>query len=168
MNKIYKAEIEETDISNLPESVKLYLSKINNQKRLKESKMGYKLLDKALKENGIDKYEIDFHSKPFIIGNSIQFNISHDDGIAVCVLSDSDIGIDVMRIRKFEEKLYSYIKHENEYACDDESFTKLWCMKEAYIKKCGMTISGSMNKIDTTKYNYDIVEDNDYIIAVCY
>ncbi len=48
------------------------------------------------------------HGKPYLRNHpEIHFNISHCEGLAVCVFSDTETGVDVERIREVKEKSYS-------------------------------------------------------------
>lgn len=168
MYKIYVSDVEKSmgKIYELPLSVRSHILSYKNNDMMMESYTAYLLLDEALKENGIDTYNISFDGKPYLDIN-LHFNISHDSGRAVVVISNEEIGVDIMKIRPFNNKTYEYIKNENEKVTDDYSYTKLWTMKEAYIKYMGGSISSKMNLIDTTKYNYDIFDKDNFIIAVC-
>ena len=46
------------------------------------------------------------HGKPYLRNHpEIHFNISHCEGLAVCVFSDTETGVDVERIREVKEKV---------------------------------------------------------------
>ena len=112
------------------------------------------LLDKALKDIGIDDYEIelDEHEKPHIKGHGdISFNISHSGEVVCLGISDKEIGVDVEKIRHFKESLINYIfitqdqdlaKELMESESDkDKVYTRLWTVKESIMKHCGKGIS---------------------------
>lgn len=170
MNKLLIASVDEIKNIKLPLSVEEHILLYKNCNQAKESRIGYELLDQGLKELGIDSYEIDFTSKPYIKNNNgIMFNISHDSNMAVCVISNKEIGVDIMKIRSIDEKIINRILNKNELMpITDYDKTILWCKKEAYIKYKGTSISSYMDKIDTTKIKYETIEKNGYIIVVCY
>lgn len=169
MNKIYFGDIKEYNIKDLPKSVRDYLEKKKNKKAFLESLTGYYLLNEGLKDFGYDSYEVIFDGRPKLDNNELYFNISHDKDMAVCVISTENIAVDIMKIRNIDERLLNYILNSSEKSPKDSyEFTKLWALKESYIKYKGESISSNMNKIDTTKIKYDIIDKNDYIVAICY
>ncbi len=169
MNNLLIASISEILNLKLPSSVEEHISLYNNKNQAMESRIGYELLDRGLKNLGILNYEIDFTLKPFIKNNNVKFNISHDSDMAVCVISNKEIGVDIMKIRAIDERIINRILNKNEkMPITDYDKTMLWCKKEAYIKYMGTSISSHINHIDTTKIKYEIVEKNEYIIVMCY
>lgn len=73
-----------------------------------------------------------------------------------------------MHIRKLNKKIVDYIINDNEkYPTNDIEYTTLWCMKEAYIKYMGKSISSDLKLIDTTSCKYDIKTYDNYIIVIC-
>lgn len=112
------------------------------------------LLYMGFKELGLEKAEIEFgkNDKPLIKGNSeICFNLSHSGSMAVCAISDKNVGIDIEENKIFSEKLINYIYNEKEtnyikgIALDQKNenkmFTKLWTMKESLMKYDGTGLS---------------------------
>ena len=70
------------------------------------------LLDKALKDIGIDDYdiELDEHEKPRIKGmGDVFFNISHSGEVVCLGISDKEIGVDIEKVRHFKESLINYV-----------------------------------------------------------
>ena len=106
-------------------------------------------LSEALKELGFSKAEIrnadilvSEHGKPYI--NNVFFNLSHTVDMAVCAVSDCEIGVDVEKIRDFNlnivkrffcESEYRYLMSikDNKEKMQNEFF-RLWTLKESYIK----------------------------------
>ena len=118
----------------------------------------------------------------------VKYSISHTDGYIACVISDNmPVGIDVERIRDFNEyaarrvcddaeRQYIYSSHN-----PNREFFKLWTLKESYIKAIGKGLSSPMKKAnfiltkdERVKSNilgcrFALLEDEaDYITAVCY
>ncbi len=94
--------------------------------------------------------------KPYIDGKeSIFFNLSHSGEYAVGVFSDREVGADVEKLRKFKKSLIEYVFDESEidYISNmpldmrDSLYTRLWTMKESFMKFTGMGISMSPKKI---------------------
>lgn len=93
--------------------------------------------------------------KPEVDG--VCFNLSHSGNIVVCVVGDSKVGCDVEKIVKAPEKVAERFFHRNEVeylkACGaekrDETFFRLWTMKESYIK---MTGEGMRRPLDSFEF----------------
>ena len=133
-------------------------------------------LSKILKENyNIDKYELIYneYGKPFLKDNKLFFNISHDNNLMVIAISDKNIGIDIeyLTYNRFVLKKCFNEKEQhkvNNKVNKEKEFTKIWVMKEAYVKMKGTGIITDLKDIDTTKIkNIDIIDNEEYIIAIC-
>lgn len=144
------------------------LSEISEQRREKalrfkheqgkrECVAAYLLLKRALSE----EYRIEENpilaerdkGKPYIIGHEdIHFNISHCREAVVCVVSNEEVGVDVERIRPYNDHLARYVLNEEEYSQVKQSdnpaleFTKFWTMKEALLKLTGEGIRDDLKK----------------------
>ncbi len=82
----------------------------------------------------------------------ISFNLSHTNDLSVLAVSlDNDLGVDVeyltrkVDILKLAERFFSKQEYSELATLDvkkfDERFFKLWTLKEAYIKACGMGLA---------------------------
>lgn len=79
----------------------------------------------------------------------VHFNLSHANGIAACIVSDTECGIDCEQVRTFRpnvmKRAFSAAERELvESSPDDERdlmFFRLWTLKEAYVKALGVGIS---------------------------
>lgn len=149
------------DVQNdLPIEVMEHINKYKNKDDRKRSYTGYKLLD----SNILKPYKISFDGKPSIEG--IYFNISHDMDMVAVAIGDLAIGVDIMKVRSFDQRVLERIGNDTN-AQNDYEATMLWAMKEAAIKLEGLSVA-QIKKIDTSKYLYDIIDKDDYIIAICY
>ncbi len=133
-------------------------------------------LSKILKENyDIDKYELIYneYGKPFLKDNNLFFNISHDNNLMVIAISDKNIGIDIEYLTYNRFVLKKCFNEKEQHKVNDKvnkekEFTKIWVMKEAYVKMKGTGIITDLKDIDTTKIkNIDIIDNEEYIIAIC-
>lgn len=108
------------------------------------------LLDYALKEAGVADYEIKTgdNGKPYIAGGPY-FNISHSGQMALCAVSDYEVGCDIEKISAAREDIAKRFYAPCEYEAlmsraqgpdRDEYFFKLWTLKESYIKFTGKGI----------------------------
>lgn len=139
------------------------------------------LLDKMLKQQGI--FRTDFtvadSGKPYLPGG-IFFNISHSGKLAVCTLSQSEVGCDVEEILGIRNGALTgaFSDAEIKYIGDDpERFYALWTAKESYIKFSGATIASikdislsanvSCGQIEIKGAHITSGRINNYIYAVC-
>ncbi len=115
------------------------------------------------------------YGKPFIVDHpDIFFNMSHCREAAICVLSDSPVGVDIETIRSFKESLVNYTMNESE--CNqienadhpEVEFIRLWTMKESLMKLTGKGISNNMKDILTDEVDFTTVEclDRGYIYTI--
>ena len=114
----------------------------------------YKLLDTALKQlYEIENYTLEYgsHGKPYLAEYpQIHFNISHCTGLAICAVAESKIGIDAELIRPYNGKAARRIFSPAEIdfvkssSCPDESFFRVWTLKECLGKYLGIGLSSSM------------------------
>lgn len=163
----------------------------SSDKRAIQHNAGIGLLQKGMKEEyGLEISEKDIirsdFGKPFFKNYPhIFFSISHCEGLAVCLISNSNCGVDAERIRPVrdgvvrrvfsqDEKEWLYSRQGNER---DIFFTSLWTLKEAFAKTDGRGISvmgnigffGDGKTICSSAEGYFFRQffDGKYIISVC-
>ena len=99
------------------------------------------------------------------------FNVSNKDSLTVIAMSDSEVGVDVERVKKATLKVIKrFLKEEADYIteCDsDYRFFVIWTKKEAYLKCKGTGLSGGLNSVNVLKLPIQTVAHEDYIISVC-
>lgn len=115
------------------------------------------------------------NGKPFFPDfPNIHFNISHCPQGCICGISDSPIGVDIQDVRSFSQSIAErccskdeliVLNHSNEPASE---FTRMWAMKESYLKMKGTGIIDDLRIVDTTKLSDRIKTFiyNDCYIAV--
>lgn len=99
------------------------------------------------------------------------FSISHTENLVVCVVSDAPVGIDIERIKPYDDRLCRRITNEEEYRYINKDALKLWeiwTLKEAIIKKEGKGIlsvkqTDAFAQINKEKHLYE-----DFIIHIVY
>lgn len=144
---------------------------------IKENIDSKDLLRECLKKNfNISDYEIIYneYNKPYLKNEKIYFNISHDNGTTVLVVSDKEIGVDVEYFTYKEGVVRKYFTNneQNEILNStnkEYDFTRIWVMKEAFIKMKGIGIPYGLINVDTTKIKeqIELIENEKYIIAIC-
>ena len=112
------------------------------------------------------------HGKPYIEeAESFHYNISHSGDWVVLAYSDREIGVDVERNymdegRKkvaglsFTEKEQEYVFKTDDNREQAERFTKLWTIKESYLKYLGTGMTKSMKSF-VVDDRFEIVEGTD-------
>lgn len=127
-------------------------------------------------------FEYTRHGKPYAKGLPVHFSISHSGDIAVCAVSDNEIGIDIEKIRtvnpRSAERFAS--EKEREYIRTAENgFFEIWTLKEAYFKCIGtglgsdiknVTFNVSDSGIACSENGYELSfyeTDKDYICSIC-
>ena len=140
--------------------------------------LAYFLLMYGLKKGyGITDFQMDYsnYGKPYIKNNhNVFFNISHCKKACVCVISDSPIGIDVQEIGSIPIEVIDYCctEHEKKYIEQsknrDESFLKIWVMKESYLKMIGIGLRKEPKLLNVLDYEkkFKIIKENDCYIAI--
>ena len=118
----------------------------------------YLLLYRALREGyGIAEppiFNFGPSGKPFLKDHpNIHFNLSHTEGIAVCVVADVPVGVDVERIRPIDRQVVDMVMSDDEQAeislaeDSDTAFYRLWTRKEAYLKLTGEGLRDDMRNV---------------------
>lgn len=95
------------------------------------------------------------NGKPYLKAHpNVHFSLSHSGSLALCAVSDKNIGADVQQICDFNEDICKryFLKTEAEYVLNaktinekKERFFRLWTIKEATVKMTGDGISGFKN-----------------------
>lgn len=165
-NKIDK--LKKRSDKNLSLAVGIIMQKYLKQLDLNEQEMSY-----STKVNG----------KPFFTDYcNLHFNASHSGNVAVCVFSDTEVGCDIQRLtnanrniakRYFTQQEYDYIFNNTN---PDEAFTRIWSIKEAFLKLEGTGLGGGLSAVnviidsDTATIdccNVSELRFKEYYIAVC-
>lgn len=103
-----------------------------------------------------EKIEIirDQWNKPHLLDYpDIHFNLTHCQGMVACIIGHKTVGIDCERIRPFHKGVMKKVCNSREQQlisqskCPEETFFKLWTLKESYIKSIGKGLQFPMNKI---------------------
>lgn len=94
------------------------------------------------------------YGKPFFAEYpDIFFNLSHCSGLAVCLFSDAECGADAEPIRQVRMRIAGRVFSDEELCTlqnaenPDLFFTRLWTLKEAYVKAIGVGVSYPMREV---------------------
>ncbi len=150
--------------------VELYSEKVSSPKdaHLAGRKLALKIAEEKL--GYAPEIHIGENGKPYIDG--LHFNISHSGEYVVCAFADSEVGVDIEKIREYRKRVAEKF-HPEEIAAIENSedkdleFFKIWTMKEAYLKCLGTGISKdlSFNVFDVPNMHMEIVDG--YVISIC-
>ena len=172
--KVYIAKTDVLFCDDLYEKLFRSVSKERQEKteRLllrkdKNMSLGAELLLKfALKAEETENFQIEYgeHSKPYIKDrDDIFFNLSHSEGIVMCVVSDGEVGCDVEKVRDinidtakrfFSPFEYEEIMKKETYEERKDTFFRLWTLKESFLKATGMGLG-----LPLKSFSIDISED---------
>lgn len=143
----------------------------------KENTTSKDLLKDILKnELNITNYELTFnkYNKPYLKDSNMYFNISHDKNTTILVISDKEIGVDIEYYTYKEsvmKKYYNEFEQQEIINSNNKEyeFTRIWVMKEAFVKMKGQGISYGLQNVDTTRLKKQIklISNEKYIIAIC-
>lgn len=148
-----------------------------NKLFLKDNILSIDFLKEVLKsEFNIDQFNLKFNKfgKPYIENKNVYFNISHDENKTAIVISDKEVGVDIEYLtyneavlkKAFNEKEIRKIKESTDSKYE---FTKMWVMKEAYVKMLGVGLSYGLKNVDTTKLEnkIKIINKKEFLVAIC-
>jgi len=155
------------------------VDRLKFDKDKKCSVAGEMLARKAIAElDNISCEEIKFvyteKGKPVAENSPIHFNISHSGDMVVCGASETEIGVDIEKIRPINMSITKRICIEKEteyiYENEDLKFDRLfevWTGKEAVFKYCGTGLS-DFKSVDTLSHPllHKPIYKNGYIIRI--
>lgn len=127
--------------------------------------------------------EIGTYGKPYFKGKHVYFNISHTSNAIACAVESSEVGVDIQNnIREYERIIKrvcapSEIEKIRSDALPIQYFTKLWTLKESYVKCIGTGIWDSISQIDFSTfdtecgrlhgYYFTCKSTEEYCLSVC-
>lgn len=176
-------------MDGLSEYRKQKIMKQRNILGRKQSLAAGLLLKEVLFRYGCAEKEVSYgtHGKPEIEG--LHFNLSHSGDYAVCAVGESAIGCDIEKVKESSKKVAGryFGMHEQEIlnqiteAKYDETFFRIWTLKEAYVKMTGEGMHTDFRSFDMKMgkevevFQNGVVQNcqfkeyclGDYRIAVC-
>ena len=139
---------------------------------------------KGLKELNIDYSKIEIEhierNKPIFKNypKNLYYNLSHSGNMAMCVISDKNIGCDIQEITEKENilELAKRFFHPDEFKIVQNAqeierldyFFRIWTLKESYIKNTGKGLGTSLRDFkicidDNLKFYINDVLNENYI-----
>lgn len=155
---------------NRVDSLKMEADRLN-------SIVAWSLVKKGMAHFGVNaddyEYAIADSGKPYLVGCSYCFSISHSDKMVAVSVCDNEVGIDVQMVVDDYERVARKICTPNELAIinDKYSFAKIWTHKEATVK-CTSAGIRDMIKYDFSKeydpqFDYNVINNENYCIVEC-
>lgn len=145
---------------------RLYAAAASEDKKQGQHEAAHRLLQECLRQYGAEEGVsiplppvLDFGEmgKPVLRDHpQLHFNLSHCSGLAVCLLSDTECGVDCESIRRCKSRIVERVCNTQEIAALESAsdadflFTRLWTLKEAYVKAIGVGISYPLREVGFT------------------
>ena len=159
---------------NLSATRKERIDRLKRADDRKRSLLGELLVLKLLGSYGISAEILSAdNGRPYLSDPSYFISISHSDEMAVAVICENSVGIDIEKIRELDLKLVKRVctVREAEYVKNGENpslnFLEIWTAKEAYFKKEGTGIT-NLKSVDILDKRRKKIIQNGYIIQIVY
>lgn len=115
----------------------------------------YEALKKAAPEIALPpEIGVNKHGKPYLKDGDMFFSLSHSGALAFCAVSEHELGADIQQIFPYDRRLALrfFTPGERKYieSCPDadSAFTRVWALKESYIKALGLGFSKPLSSFD--------------------
>ncbi|MBQ8514910.1 MAG: 4'-phosphopantetheinyl transferase superfamily protein [Ruminococcus sp.] len=136
--------------------MKLYVCFFRESDPAGQHEKAHRLLKYVLKrEYGLEDYTLskNSHGKPGLVSHPhIRFNLSHCREMAVCGVGATALGVDGEKLRLLRRGVVrrscapSEVQELEQSSEPDLCFTRLWTLKESFIKAVGLGLSYPMRK----------------------
>lgn len=139
-----------------------------------ETNLAYALLSQILQSFTGKQYNAsDIHvtskGKPYHYANDYFFSYAHTSDYIACVVSASEVGLDLEQPRVIPKKLHSKIVTIEEMQTEVDPLLA-WVVKEAYSKLVGEGLGLGFSRYSMAKLLDDtnnlVMQNNDYTLAV--
>lgn len=126
-----------------------------------------KEINEKIKSLSNEKLLKNEYGKPYYENINIRFNKSNTLDLSVLIIDNKECGIDIERIRKYDEVMAKRILSREEYDFvnrnnKDFNFTLIWTLKESYLKCIGTGLNLNLKDISFVKDNKILKNKNDY------
>ena len=181
----------ETDKLNNDDLFSEYYAKMSQYRKEKTDRMKMRkdknlslgagiLLNNYLNTIGLTEKNMEYsyveNGKPYLKNYpNIHFNLSHSENVALCSVSDCNIGCDIEIISSYNSNIAKRFFTENEYnlislttdiSTKAELFFRIWTLKESYLKLSGKGLSGGLNSFEINIENNITAKENDALKPV--
>ena len=151
-------DLEHEYLSRMPSAICTAVGKYHRWEDRQATLFGKMLLQHALRNRmpeplSLDRLEYTINKKPFI-RDALGFNISHSEGVvALALVDDGEVGIDVEKIRPIGVEDFLRYMPELSGLPDLEApegaklFFDCWTKKEAVLKGDGCGLMGALEQV---------------------
>jgi len=119
----------------------------------------------------------------------VHYNLSHANGITVCLISGCECGADAEKVRPYRPKVMKRAFSESEAELVENApeserdllFFRIWTLKESYVKALGIGVSYPLktaeflikdNGIVTNAKGFDfrqyILKEGGFVVSLCF
>lgn len=183
-DEVTEAQLELWE-KQMSDEKRLSVSAMKNEKKRKLRIMADSLCRNAIGQIcGASDVELAYDKlgKPFAKGLPVHFSVSHSGNYAVCAVSDSEIGIDIEKIRPINHRTAERFATEGEkkyISTKPDAFFEIWTLKEAYFKCIGTGLGADIKNVSFKVENgsvtcseegFDLLFheiDSGYICSIC-
>lgn len=183
MIKVYYGKCKDIDLNLINNS--FLVERINNYSDTQDRKLKinvyYNIL-RILKEEKIDPlFKCNDFGKIYLRDKELFFNTSHSNDYFAIAISSEEIGVDIEKIRCYDEKKLLSLrkkclteKEKESFPVTNESFIRLWTIKESFLKLLGTGINLSLKEVEVDdkvslkeqRANYKCFKIEDYILTI--
>lgn len=159
----------------LPRSVKKKANARKDTPMFRPTIMEYFVVKQQLDlEDGTD-FSYNKYGKPSVKDKKY-FSIAHQKDILAVAVSTHEVGIDIQKKMKFTQKVAKAICSDEEYQMvvssedPDLELTKIWAMKDSFIKMKGTTVDHfDIKKMlsDAKDYMFNFKFEGDFVVCEC-
>lgn len=178
----------ESRLNLLPEEKQKWVEKTGNERAKRETTLAWLLLRYALKMGSSDSFlplTFSERGKPCFEGGDVFFNLSHSGSMVCAAVSGKyETGVDVQKKSIFSERVKRRVFCESEIERgerendSDSYFTRLWAIKESYLKQTGVGIAFELKTLDYSAecmenyfekddLCYSVRQSGNYFFCVC-
>ncbi|NLB62180.1 MAG: 4'-phosphopantetheinyl transferase superfamily protein, partial [Clostridiales bacterium] len=157
--QLYYMNISELSVSPHTCISQLRAERINaiSSEQLQKQSLGVELLLNYYARTNSKSVPVEYAynnlGKPCIIDESFYFSLAHSGNIAMCAVSDCDVGLDVETKKEVKlalsKKVFSDFELQNFNLAENKAdfLIKTWTAKEAYLKLTGQGLRYPMNNV---------------------
>lgn len=187
MSEVFIQSVEGIDLdyvwNELSDIRKAKIKRLKNKKQALLSAAAELALNKAVRKWFPDShipvnYAYTKTGKPYLTELDAYISLSHSGELAVCAISENEIGVDIQNIDQMDIKIAKrfFSNEENDYIYNsvdsNKAFFEIWVKKEARVKLTGEGIGGGFaasreDKPNEYDYNMISLPFENYLICIC-
>lgn len=159
MFNLYYAKIGAFSPQDADVKILAQLDNFKSSVKRKKFLTGRVLLDKVLKQQEIEHYELQENEfgKPYLTALPLFFSLSYAGDYCVCLVSEHEVGVDVEKtaeaVIKVAKRLLNAAEYQNHLVTPlgQAELMKQWVLKEAFVKYIGKGMSVDFRQVNIQK-----------------